>query len=122
MSRRTVILRVVILTCLTALAAFPNAILMQGGFETGSLKGWTPFDTDNGSLGVAVPDAVTYSSDGVDTSYALQLRVGQAADSHNLADYQGGGVEQSVTTGGAGFTFSADVAVKGGDLANLSGG
>ena len=84
--------------------------LINGGFETGDLTGWTPFTTTNGTLGSGYPQVVLFdiNNDGTST-YSAQFSVGQAS-SENL-DHSGGGIVQNVHLAEGEYQLSADIAV-----------
>src|SRR5262249_52919893 len=92
---------------LGANAVYASSVLFNAGFASGSLDGWTPFTTSNGTLGVNMPTVVPFTVDG---------------DPPDYADWQGGGVRQSVALNGSPFSLSVDVGVRGNDIGNLFGG
>ncbi len=102
--------------------------LVNGGFETGSLSGWTVFASSNGTLGGgAFPGVYDFDTtgDGVVTK-GVAFKVGKkdlrgAGESH-----EGGGIFQIVTAEEAGeLTITADIAasyVSAKHEKNLAGG
>ena len=96
----------------TALATFfgavsANAGLINGGFETGDLTGWTTFTTANGTLGDA-GDVVSFDTDGNGASTAARFRVGEHQYTHPVLE--GGGIYQGVTLGAGALVISAEIA------------
>ena len=96
----------------TALATFFGAVsahagLINGGFETGDLTGWTTFTTANGTLGDA-GDVVPFDTDGNGASAAARFRVGEHQYSHPVLE--GGGIYQHVTLGAGALVISAEIA------------
>ena len=96
----------------TALATFVGAVsahagLINGGFETGDLTGWTTFTTANGTLGDA-GDVVSFDADGNGASAAARFRVGEHRYTHPVLE--GGGIYQDVTLGAGALVISAEIA------------
>lgn len=96
----------------TVLATFfgtaaAQAGLINGGFETGDLTGWTVFTTSNGTIG-GLGDAAPFDvdGDGVGLSSA-RFRTATVQYSPVPA---GGGIYQSVLVGAGPLTISADIA------------
>jgi hypothetical protein len=101
-----------------ALAASAQAGLINPGFETGDLSGWTVFTTPNGALGLR--GVVPFDTDGDGrASRSARFRVGQARLAH--PDLEGGGIFQGVALGTGVLTISADIAAWTPN-GNLSGG
>jgi hypothetical protein len=109
----------------TGLAAFLSAPLLQaglinGGFETGDLSGWTTFTTDNGSLG-AGGDVVPFDTSGRGVSPSAHFQVGEAV--FNPFDPAGGGgIFQEVSLGTGTLNIAADIAAMTHAVGNLEGG
>ena len=84
--------------------------LINGGFESGDLTGWTPFTTTNGTLGSGYPRVVLFdtNNDGTAT-YSAQFSVGQASSVNLTAS--GGGIVQNVHLAQGEYQLSADIAV-----------
>ena len=90
-------------------AAYANGIIMNGGFGTGNLNGWTPFTTANGTLGIFAPAVVPFDTTGGGVSNAAEFQVGQMTAAG--FDPQGGGIFQNVVLSSAGtYSISADIA------------
>jgi hypothetical protein len=109
----------------TALVAFFGAVsahagLINGGFETGDLSGWTRFTTVNGSLPDLGDEVVPFDIDGDGSlSNAARFRVGEAV---LLRTGGGGGIFQGVVLGAGELVISADIAVATSGFGNLSAG
>jgi hypothetical protein len=95
----------------TVLATFfgavsANAGLINGGFETGDLSGWTRFTTANGELGLS--DVAPFDVDGDGRELAsARFRVATAVYSPVP---EGGGIFQGVMLGAGSLAISADIA------------
>jgi PEP-CTERM motif len=106
----------------TVLATFfvtapARAGLINGGFESGDLTGWTTFTTGNGTLGSAGVSPFDVSGDGTASDSAF-FRVGGV--SYTQLD-EGGGICQAVALGSGALVISADVAAYA-PVANWFGG
>lgn len=98
---------VTVLATLFVAAASARAGLINGGFETGDLTGWTVFTTANGSIG-GLGDVVEFDVDGDGVGLrSVRFRTGTAVYSPVP---EGGGVFQDVLLGAGLLTVSADVA------------
>lgn len=86
-----------------------SATLINGGFETGTLAGWTTFTTADGTLGTGFPVVGMFDTDndGVD-SLAATFRVGDAASPLTA---EGGGIFQNVGLLAGSLTITAAIAV-----------
>jgi len=101
-------------------ASAARAGLINGGFDTGDLSGWTTFTTGNGTLGVGGDvGAFDVDGDGV-ADPAAYFQVGQGVWGGSA--YEGGGIVQGVTLGSGALTLSADIAASAPLWGNLSGG
>ena len=88
-------------------AASAHAGLINGGFETGDLSGWTRFTTANGTLG-GLGDVVPFDLDGDGTAVrSARFRAATAAYS---ATPEGGGLFQEVALAAGALAISADIA------------
>ena len=88
-------------------AAFAHAGLINGGFETGDLTGWTTFTTPNGTIG-GLGDVVSFDVGGDGTELAsVRFRTATVAYS---ATPEGGGVFQDVTLAEGTLAISAGIA------------
>ena len=88
-------------------AVSAHAGLINGGFETGDLSGWTRFTTANGTLG-GLGDVVPFDVDGDETAVrSARFRTATAAYSDVP---EGGGVFQDVTLATGALAISADIA------------
>jgi PEP-CTERM motif len=105
------------------LAPLAQAGLINAGFETGDLSGWTTFTTDNGTLGDArgvFPFVVPFDTNGDGTAtQSARFRVGEVR--FPRVDLEGGGIYQGVTLGTGALVISAEIASEA-TLGNLSGG
>jgi hypothetical protein len=89
-------------------AASAHAGLINGGFETGDLTGWTTFTTANGTLGAA-GDVVPFDTDGDGAAdESARFRVGELRYTHPV--FEGGGIYQGVTLGAGALVISAEIA------------
>ena len=87
---------------------------VNGDFETGTLAGWTPFLTANGTQRSA-PTVVSFDMDGDGTpSSVARFQLG-SADGY----YGGGGIYQAIHLAPGTYTVSADIAV--GDMGSFGG-
>lgn len=101
-------------------ASAARAGLINGGFDTGDLSGWTTFTTGNGTLGVGGGvDVFDVDGDGV-ADPGAHFQAGQAV--WGSAAWEGGGIGQSVALGAGGLTLSADIAASAPAWGNNSGG
>jgi hypothetical protein len=82
-------------------------LVNNGGFESGSLAGWTTFTTVNGSLGTPSPMVAVFDTTGSGASNAAQFQVGDASLPVSQA---GGGIYQSFISSGGPLSLSVDVA------------
>jgi hypothetical protein len=100
---------VTVLAAVVGASASAQAGLINAGFETGDLSGWTTFTTANGTLGAVGGEVVLFDTngDGVATPSA-RFRVGEAIYSHPALE--GGGIYQGVALGAGALAISAAVA------------
>jgi len=101
---RTRILVTVLATFFGAVSA--NAGLINGGFETGDLSGWTRFTTANGELGLS--DVALFDVDG-DGREVASARFRVATAEYSPVP-EGGGIFQGVMLGAGSLAISADIA------------
>ena len=98
----------------TVLATFIGAVsahagLINGGFETGDLTGWTTFTTANGALGAAGGGVVLFDTNGDGAAgNSARFRVGELR--YSPPAYEGGGIYQGVTLGAGALVISAEIA------------
>jgi hypothetical protein len=90
--------------------------LVNPGFETGALTGWTTFVTGNGTLGPSpLPNVVLFDVDGDSVSTnAARFQVGEATF-HQIQE--GGGIFQNFVSAAGSLVLSVDIASR-----NLSAG
>ena len=104
---RTRILVTVLATFIGAVSA--HAGLINGGFETGDLTGWTTFTTANGTLGAAGGGVVLFDTNGDGAAgNSARFRVGELRYTHPI--FEGGGIYQDVTLGVGALVVSAEIA------------
>jgi hypothetical protein len=87
-------------------------LIVNGGFETGDLTGWTVFTTPNGTVGPGFPQVAPFDTngDGVPTLSA-QFRVGLVVPPGGVPE--GGGLFQNVFVPEAGrYVLTADLAAQ----------
>ena len=79
---------------LVLLVGQAQALVANGGFETGDLTGWTVFTTPGGTNGAGLPDVVFYdtNNDGTATNSA-RFNVGRLS---GTGAREGGGIYQNV--------------------------
>ena len=82
------------------------AMVANGDFETGDLTGWTTFTTTDGTVGAAA--VASFDTTGNGASNAARFNVGRTA-APTPGPYAGGGISQTVATGGS-VDVSADIA------------
>jgi len=109
---------VTVLATFFVAAGSARAGLINGGFETGDLAGWTTFTTANGSLGTAGVVTFDTSGDGASTKSA-RFNVGEAIFPGAPG---GGGIYQHVMLGAGALTICADIAAYAELWGNSSGG
>lgn len=106
-SRTSFALALGVLTAARAPTAKATQILVDGGFQTGTLTPWTAFTTANGSIDDS-PDVVPFNTTGSGASLAAQFSVGEVTYSGLPA---GGGIDQNFTlSSGGAFDFFANIA------------
>ena len=99
------------LAAVLTLAASAQAGLINAGFETGDLSGWTTFTTADGTLGGAGVVVVPFDTDGDGVaSKSARFRVGKRPGTPTPPALEGGGMYQSVTLGAGTLAISADIA------------
>lgn len=97
-----------------------QASVINGGFDTSDLTGWTSFTTSNGTLGdFPLPQAAMFDVDGDSlVSSSLKLSVGYNIAPCSFPGFgcplptEGGGIRQSIFLGNGIYHFSADLAVE----------
>jgi len=91
--------------------------LVNPGFETGTLAGWTTFVTANGRLGPApLPNVVPFDVDGDSVSTnAARFQVGEVTF-HQVQE--GGGIFQNFASGAGSLVLSADIASRNSSAVN----
>jgi hypothetical protein len=105
---------VLIVALLCALSSAQAGVigLVNAGFGTGDLTGWTLFTEANGSLAAVAgpPDVVSFNTkDSTTFSDAARFQVGQI--NYDPGNYNGGGgIYQTVMIGAGPLTLSADIA------------
>jgi len=98
-----------------------DADLINPGFETGDLTGWTLFTTPNGTLGDGFPQVVLFDTNNDSIpSQAAQFRVGQQVLTPGV--FEGGGIFQSVLLPEGAMVFSVDIAAAADTNSNAAGG
>ena len=83
-------------------------IITNGDFQTGDLTGWTTYHTLTGSNGTGYPIATQFDVTGGGSSYAATFNVGMVSGTTGKADYEGGGIYQSVSLAAGSVTISFD--------------
>ena len=102
---------VTVLAAVFGVAASAQAGLINAGFETGDLSGWTTFTTADGTLGGAGVVVVPFDTDGDGVaSKSARFRVGKRPGTPTAPALEGGGMYQSVTLGAGTLAISADIA------------
>lgn len=104
--REFMVTAILVTASVLAFSPLAAANIVNGGFETGNLSGWTLFTTANGRTGP--PTVVLFDTAGGGASNAAQFLVGQL--SSVSGDQQGGGIYQDFSTTGGILVFSADIA------------
>lgn len=105
---------------LAVVAPGAQASIINGGFDTGNMAGWTPFTTSNGTLGdLPLPQVAMFDVDGdAQASDSLKLSVGYNIAPCSFPGFgcplptEGGGIRQSIFLNGGIHLFSADIAVE----------
>jgi hypothetical protein len=94
--------------------------LINGGFESGDLTGWSTFTTAQGTLGTGFPQVIQFdtNNDG-STSLTAQFRVGGVQGSGFGG---GGGVSQTIQLLEGNLNIAVDIAAVGGSANNGEGG
>jgi hypothetical protein len=103
--------RMVTLSAVAALSMAGVAhanLVANGDFGTGDFTDWTLFTTPNGTLGAAPePDVSSFNVTGGGAQNAATFNVGEV---NFDGTEQGGGINQTITTGAGVLNLSADVA------------
>lgn len=105
---------------LAVVASGAQASIINGGFDSGNLAGWSPFTTSNGTLGdLPLPLVAKFDVDGDShVSDSLKLSVGYNIAPCSFPGFgcplptEGGGIRQSIFLGSGTYLFSADFAVE----------
>ena len=104
----------VLLSCSRLLCS--AELLLNGGFESGNLNGWTTFTTSNGNLGTAsgCPKVSPFDVDGDGlTSPAAVFQVGENTYISSAGHtFEGGGVFQSFSATAGAYDISLKLAVQ----------
>jgi hypothetical protein len=100
---------IALLTVAGTRAEATSITLVNPGFETGTLTGWTTFVTANGTLGPSpLPNVVLFDVDGDSVSTrAARFQVGEITF-HNVQE--GGGIFQNFVSGAGSLVLSVDIA------------
>jgi hypothetical protein len=96
------------LALLAGAAPPARADFINPDFNSGTLTGWTPFTTSDGTNGTGLPNVVSFNTTGSGASPAAHFHVGQVTGNTGL--FEGGGILQSLNTPAGNFTVSLDFA------------
>ncbi len=99
-------------------SAMGASIVVNGGFDSGTLSGFTVFTTANGTNGAGLPNVVSFDTTGTGASNAAHFNVGEVS---GFAP-EGGGLSQTITIGSSGlYTISENFASQDPLVGNLNG-
>jgi hypothetical protein len=106
MRRVSALLAVAAAALVAAGASSAATSVVNGGFDTGDLTGWTTFVTGNGAID---PNGVaSFDTTGGGASNAAFFSVGEVVFT---GAEEGGGISQTVTVAAGVYAFTADIAV-----------
>ena len=113
---------VLALSASVVVAGSSSNLVTNGDFEAGTLSGWTPFTTINGTANNGTSPVVELFDTNGDSSANLSAKFNVGQIIYVSGVWEGGGIYQMVSAPAGSWTASADIAVIAEPTGNLQGG